>query len=110
MLEAAKRGHPEAQYRTTIRMPRDTNLACVSSSRQVEDDEPDVTAIRFLIDAKTPGACTSRTCPQCSNLSRHSIVRVEFSTVGQRYRRDVAHQPGGSDAHGTRQRDGTAAK
>lgn len=55
MLEAAKRGHPEAQYRTAIRMLRDTDLECVSSSRQTEDDEPDATAIRFLIDAKRQG-------------------------------------------------------
>lgn len=55
MLEAAKRGHPEAQYRTAIRMLRDGDPERVSSTRQVGDDEPDVTAVQFLIDAKRQG-------------------------------------------------------
>lgn len=55
MLEAATRGHAEAQYRAAIRMLRDIDRKRVSISRRVEDDEPDVAAVRFLIDAKRQG-------------------------------------------------------
>lgn len=55
ILEAAKRGHAEAQYRTAKRLLRDLDLGCVANSRQRHVEEPDVAALRFLIDAEWQG-------------------------------------------------------
>ncbi|MFA6312278.1 MAG: hypothetical protein WC681_12415 [Sterolibacterium sp.] len=55
MLEAANRGHPEAQYRTAKRLLRDLGSERLGGSRQGRAEDPDVTAVRFLIDAERQG-------------------------------------------------------
>jgi len=55
MLEAAKRGHSEAQYRIAMRLLRDLGSERLGSSRQGRVEDPDVTAVRFLIDAERQG-------------------------------------------------------
>jgi len=55
MLEAAQRGHPEAQYRTAKRLLRDLDPVGLANSRHGRKEEPDVAAIRFLADAQRQG-------------------------------------------------------
>jgi len=55
LFEAARRGHPEAQYRAGVRLLRDLTYARVPDPEETGRDDADVAAIRFLAEAERQG-------------------------------------------------------
>ncbi len=55
MLQAAGRGHAEAQYRVALRLLRDGHMEQASGPGEPRGEEPDVAAIRHLADAARQG-------------------------------------------------------
>ena len=55
LFEAARRGHCEAQYRAGVKLLRDLTYARAPDPQETGLEDPDVAAIRFLVEAKRQG-------------------------------------------------------
>jgi TPR repeat protein len=55
LFEAARRGHREAQYRAGVRLLRDLVYARAPDPQETGLEDPDVAAIRLLVEAKRQG-------------------------------------------------------
>lgn len=55
LFEAARRGHAEAQYRAGVRLLSDSSHARAPNPQETGLDDPDVAAIRLLVEAERRG-------------------------------------------------------
>ncbi len=55
LFEAARRGHPEAQYRAALRLLRDVQSSRTPNAHETRGEEADVVAVRFLAEAAQQG-------------------------------------------------------